>query len=321
MILTLFANGNSYLVFNHSSQSNQFNELNDYLLKLSILRESVVTTKYKLNVARKLNKLFLKLGYPVSLKRSLYSINSDTANIIRKQLKQLKHNNSLEISDNTIKKSSFMKYPNVEGCFFEENAHDHHTPNILSLSKNINSRNYYHHLTIELKVKCGLDDFSDYPNLFTIRNTLRHLSSMNYVSHNPTKLFSNAITEIKQQLLMLSNEINHKYIKIFINGQVIGNNEINNTQLLDIVANTITSSNGLIGNILKLQASSAGQQFLAHVIYLLLDIFYQYSGHLTDSWKIYYLQRFKTFNISPCDIETNIHLSIQIGNFKSKYNY
>lgn len=153
----------------------------------------------------------------------------------------------------------------------------------------------YRNISLELKPKCGLLNFSGLPTLFQmcqpykariryqniieteerwspmerLENGKNHIEMSQYSPHN---FFSMRLEDVKKELLHLSKTPQNN-IRIFVdNIEVSPELLYYDRYALDTVASCIVENRKIVERILKLQALASGQQFVSYMVYHLTKL-------------------------------------------------
>eukprot|EP00371_Babesia_bovis_P002627 XP_001611274.1 hypothetical protein [Babesia bovis T2Bo] len=158
---------------------------------------------------------------------------------------------------------------------------------------------YYRNISVEMKPKCGILNFSGFPSLFQMcqpyKARIRYeniVSSQcpestdwiineraqeNYNSgYSPIKLFGMELADVKKELQCLA-KVPQNNIRIFINNVEVDPAILIQDQCaMDNVARCLVENKVIMNRILKLQALASGQQIVASVLYLLCNMVYRF---------------------------------------------
>ncbi|ORM42189.1 uncharacterized protein BXIN_0966 [Babesia sp. Xinjiang] len=151
---------------------------------------------------------------------------------------------------------------------------------------------HYRNISVELKPKCGLLNFSGLPSLFQMsqpykariryQNIIpsdtpkvaasilkRDPGNLTLSKYSPIRLFRMTLNDVKKELDYLARAPQNN-IRIFIdNIEVDPGVLLSDTYAMDNVARCLLENKLTMTRVLNLQALASGQQVVAHVVYLL----------------------------------------------------
>ncbi|KAK1933204.1 hypothetical protein X943_002668 [Babesia divergens] len=163
-----------------------------------------------------------------------------------------------------------------------------------------NGMQKYRNISVELKPKCGLLNFSGMPSLFQMsqpyKSRIRYrniistgelpesirvhedIDSVKVSKYSPIKFFSMRLEGVKKELWHLS-QVPQNNMRIFIdNVEVDPALLCHDAVAMETIAHCLVENRRIVAKILRIQALASGQQIVAHMVYYLSRLVTRFSG-------------------------------------------